>query len=439
MENIQHISLGQLQTQIKESIDDRFMRALWVSAEILDISTTPVGHCYLTLVEKDEISDNVLSKIQAIIWAASYRVIRPYFETTIGEPMQTGMKVLLQVKVQYSPIYGLSLVVMNIDPGFTIGVTALERQKTLERLEKEGMLDMNRSLLLPDLPHRFAVISSETAAGYGDFMNHLHSNPFGYHFETKLFISPMQSSEAPAGIISALDAIACKAEHYDAVLILRGGGSTFDLSCFDDYELAVNIAQFPLPVLTAIGHERDCHVADIVAYQYLKTPTALADYFVDIFATEEHQIDSLANRLLMAIKGKRADAVSAVDRMMSSAQNTALLRINSEKRIVDMLIARSSSRIISGLQIAKAQIDMLMSKIRAGTSAILRNEVHKIDLLELRIASLNPFSIMEKGFAMVVKDGKKLSSVTNLSPEDSITVLFQDGNANCDVKTIKNN
>ena len=430
------IDLLMLQELIKESLEDNFARQLWVRAEIWDISVNASGHCYLTLVEKDEATSNIVAKAQAIIWASTFRVLRPYFETATGEKLQAGMKVLLQIRVQYSLLYGLSLIVSNIDPNYTVGSTALERQKILDRLEREGMMDMNRTLPLPALPRRFAVISAETAAGYGDFMNHLHNNGFGYKFRTELFQAPMQGAEAPAGIIAALDRIAERSGDFDAVLIIRGGGSNFDLACFDDYDLAVNIAQYPLPVLTAIGHERDTHVADFIAHTYLKTPTALADYFVDIFAAEEHLVDSLATRMLMALKGKRAEAVTTVDRLLSRATGSVLLRIQRERRAVEMLLSRAAAGILSDLQVAQGRIDMLLLRAANSATGRLHAESHKIELLELRLSALNPMSILEKGFAIPLKKGQKVDSACQLTAGDGITVIFKDGKADCEVKNV---
>ena len=436
METNGQISLQLLQELIKGALEDNFDRLLWVRAEILDLSVNASGHCYLTLVEKDEVTSNIVAKAQAIIWAYTFRTLRPFFETTTGEKLQAGMKVLLQVRVQYSMVYGLSLIVSNIDPNYTVGSTALERQKILDRLEKEGMMEMNRSLQLPSLPRRFAIISAETAAGYGDFMRHLHDNGLGYKFRTELFSAPMQGSDAPAGIIAALDRVAERCRDFDAVLIIRGGGSNFDLACFDDYDLAVNIAQYPLPVLTAIGHERDCHVADLVAHTYLKTPTALADYFVDIFATEEQLVDSLATRMLMALRGKRSEASATVDRLLSRAAGSVMIRLQQEKRGVEMLLSRAATGILTDLQVAQNRIAMLL--VRAGNAAggRLQAENHKIQLLELRLSALNPMSILEKGFAIPVKKGQKVTSAADLTAGDSITVVLKDGKADCDVKAV---
>ena len=437
MDNNGQIDLLILQELIKGALEDSFDRQLWVRAEIWDISVNASGHCYLTLVEKDEATTNIVAKAQAIIWASTFRVLRPYFETATGEKLQAGMKVLLQVRVQYSLLYGLSLIVSNIDPNYTVGSTALERQKILDRLEKEGMMDMNRTLPLPDLPRRFAVISAETAAGYGDFMNHLHNNGFGYKFHTELFQAPMQGSDAPAGIIAALDKIAERSTDFDAVLIIRGGGSNFDLACFDDYDLAVNIAQYPLPVLTAIGHERDTHVADLIAHTYLKTPTALADFFVDIFAAEEQMVDSLATRMLMALKGKRAEAVTTVDRLLSRATGSVLMRIQRERRAVEMLLSKAAAGILSDLQIAQGRIDMLLLRAANSAAGRLQAENHKIELLELRLSALNPMCILEKGFAIPLKKGQKVDSACQLTAGDGITVIFKDGKADCEVKNVK--
>lgn len=257
-------------------------------------------------------ASGLVAKASAIIWASKYRFIAPYFESVTGSPLSVGMVILVEVQVNYSQLYGMSLIVNDIDPEYSVGVKELERQRTIERLGKEGLLELQKELVLPVLPYSFAVISAEDAAGYRDFMRHLHENPYGFQMETDLFPALMQGAGCPASVIEALDAVMESGKDYDAVLILRGGGAKLDLACFDDYEMAAVIAQYPKPVLTAVGHDQDFHVCDMVAYEYLKTPTALADYIIGMYEDEDARLISFASRMKLAFSGRIAVMESAL-------------------------------------------------------------------------------------------------------------------------------
>ena len=272
------IDLFELQSRLKEGIESLFPKRIWIRAEVSAVKARNGGHCYLELSQSD--GKELMAKANAIIWSSRYRFIAPYFESVTGSPLQEGMAVLVEVQVNFSELYGLSLIINDINPEYSVGVKELERQKTVERLQKEGLMGLQKELQLPLLPERLAVISAEDAAGYRDFMRHIDGNPYGFRIETVLFPALMQGGGCPASIISALDAVMETAGRWDAVLILRGGGAKLDLACYDDYDLASVISQYPLPVLTAIGHDQDFHVCDMVAHEYLKTPTALADYIL---------------------------------------------------------------------------------------------------------------------------------------------------------------
>ena len=389
METKRPVGLLALQEQIKEALEDTFFETVWLQAEISELKPHPSGHCYLTLVEKDARSNTLLAKASAVIWASTWRMVKPYFAAQTGRALAVGMSVLVRVQVSYSTVYGLSLVVFDIDPSFTVGELELARQRTIARLEAEGMFEMNAQLPLPALPRRLAVVSSATAAGYRDFMHHLEDNEYGFHFYTRLFPALMQGAEAPASIIAALDAIAAEADAFDAVLILRGGGGAMDLVCFDDYDLAVNVAQFPLPVLTAIGHDHDYHIIDRVAHTYVKTPTALADWLVERFAGEAWQLDSLVQRLHLAVHSKA-------------------LR---QQSVLDALVQR----------LAHAVADR-----HAGA-------LHALDLLEHRLDAVNPQRALERGFLLALKNGRRTDTAAAFTPGDRLTLLFRDGSVEAEV------
>jgi len=287
-----------------------------------ELRESGAGHCYMELVQKDEANESIEAKVSANIWANLYHMIKPYFESTAGCSLSEGMKILVRVAVQYHELYGLRLNVLDIDPAYTVGEVALQRKKTIARLKSEGVYDMNRELELPPLPRRVAVISSEHAAGYGDFMKQLHGNAQGYTFRTTLFAAAVQGKDAEASIIGALEQIHTRIGEFDVVAILRGGGSQSDLSCFDGYRLASNVAQFSLPIITGIGHDRDESVVDLVAHTMLKTPTAAAEFLVGKFAEQ----DACIARLTVELSGMwNATLDSNVQKLRLYSSKVALL------------------------------------------------------------------------------------------------------------------
>lgn len=389
------IGLLALQEQVRQALEDTFYETVWLQAEISELKQNPSGHCYLTLVEKDPRSNALLAKAPAIVWASTWRMVKPYFESQTGRALAPGLSVLIRVQVNYSALYGLSLIVYDIDPSFTVGELELARQRTIVRLQEEGMFGMNAALPLPVLPRRLAVISSATAAGYRDFLRHLAENEYGFQFRTTLFPAVMQGADAPASIIAALDAVAAEheaADSFDAVLILRGGGGAMDLVCFDDYELAVNVAQFPLPVLTAIGHDHDVHIVDMVAHTHVKTPTALADWLIERFAGELWQVDNLMQRLHLAVRAKAVAQRGVI--------NTLYLRI----------VHAANLRHTDAL--------------------------HALASLEQRLEAVNPRRALERGFLIALKDGRRADRAAAFSPGDRLTLLFRDGAVEAEVREV---
>ena len=307
--------LRELLESIRTGLEDLFPDRIWVRAEIAAISVKAGGHCYLDLSQSGP--SGTVAKARATIWRNRYAMLSSFFTASTGSPLMAGMTVLLRVQVSYSEIYGLSLAIDDIDPGFTLGQKEAERRRTVARLEAEGLIDAQKSLPASPLPYRLAVISAQTAAGYGDFRKHLDANEFGFVFHTDLFEAAMQGPTAPPSIIEAIDIIESSAMPYDAILIIRGGGSALDLECFDDYDLCRRIAQCRTPILTAIGHDRDHHVADMVAFEFVKTPTALADLFLDCYMAEDERISSYSGRLRLAFVSKVNALTSRLDLLSS--------------------------------------------------------------------------------------------------------------------------
>ena len=305
------IDLLTLQTEVRQALESSFPARIWVRAEVSAVKVRSGGHCYLELSQTDE--SGLVAKASAIIWASKYRVLGPYFESVAGPPLQPGLTVLLRVQVNYSQLYGFSLIVDDIDAVCALGEKEKARLATIERLKKEGLIDRQKTLEMTALPYRLAVVSAPDAAGYRDFERHLKGNAYGFVLETVLFEAVMQGASAPDSISMAIGEAASAGIPFDALLVLRGGGSNLDLSCFDDYRVAAAIASCPVPVLTAVGHDQDFHICDMVAWRFVKTPTALADTFIDIYADEDQYISSFAGRLKTAFLNKISLMSSRVD------------------------------------------------------------------------------------------------------------------------------
>ena len=384
-----YLELKELLARVKEGVEDAFPDRYWVKAEIGSWNPRANGHCYLNLTQSDR--GKPVADIRAMIWKWNYPQLKAFFEQETGQPLQAGITVLVRVQVSFSEMFGISLFIDDIDPAFTVGEQALAKKKAIEKLTAGGYLDMQQELALPRLPYHLAVITSKTAAGYGDFRRHLLENEAGYAFRLDLYEALMQGEQAPASIISAL--LEAQEQPCDAILILRGGGSEMDLACFDDYDLAVAIATCPAPVVTAIGHDRDFHIADLVANRSVKTPTALADLFLDAYAAEDALLDDLQSRVRRAV----ADRVNAMVR----------------------------------------KVDSLAQRLRFAAGARIDRARAALDLKEALIKASDPRKILSMGYALVTGgDGKVLKSVVPVAAGDRIGVRFADGTIRATVDAV---
>lgn len=316
---MEFIDLFDLQQELKAGLEALFPDRMWVKAEVSQIQVRTNGHCYMDLSQSE--GATLVAKAKAVIWRSRYQFVNRAFVEATGSAIQAGMTILVLAEVNYSELYGLSLVIEDVEPQFTVGEAELEKRRTMERLQKEGLMDRQKGLQPSILPYRLAVISAPDAAGYGDFRRHLEENEYGFRFDVTLFEAVMQGRTAPDSIMASLEAVCREEIPFDAVLILRGGGSSLDLACFDDYGLCAAIADCSIPVFTAIGHDRDHHVADMVAFDSVKTPTALADVFIDAFASEDERITSLGTRLRLAIAAKINAMSSRIDLLESRIRN----------------------------------------------------------------------------------------------------------------------
>lgn len=429
----EYIDLLELQTRIKEGIADAFPGRYWVKAEISSWSPRANGHCYLTLAQSR--SGKSIAESRAMIWKWHFPQLQRFFEDAAGQKLQAGITVLVRVQVSFSELYGISLFIDDIDPAFTLGEKALERKKAIEKLEKEGYMDMQQELALPDIPQHLAVITSKTAAGYQDFRNHLLGNPEGYAFQIDLYEALMQGEQAPVSILDALEDI--QEQAFDAVLILRGGGSELDLSCFDDYDLAVGIATCSIPVITAIGHDKDVHIADLVAHTSVKTPTALADLFLDAMRAQDALLDRLHARVGTAVQ-------SRLDTMLRQAERLhARIRLGVSQRVhgLESALQQSIGRISRGLTRKYAALERLADhaahRVKFAAGARHSAAYSTLALMEARIKATDPRNILSLGYVLVTgKDNKMLKSVERVQVGDRIGVRFQDGSLQAKVDEV---
>jgi exodeoxyribonuclease VII large subunit len=399
--NRKPFSLFELNNLIKDAISYALPGSYWVIAEIADTKLNQRGHCYLELVEKED--NKTIAQVKANIWAYEYRKLSLKFQTATNESLKPGMKVLFLVAVTFHEVYGLSLNVKDVDPSYTMGEMALKKREVIERLTKEGLIALNKGLSLPAVPQRIAVISSPTAAGYGDFFDHLDNNPYGYRFMHVLFPALMQGAEAGESIISALGKVRQKRELFDVLVIIRGGGSVIDLNCFDSYEIASQVAKFPLPVITGIGHEKDDTVVDMAAHTKMKTPTAVAEFLISGLRSFEENIADIQNRV-----------VKLTERLIRDRNHTLVTLAQRLNYISLQLTSSCSAKIDRMEKDLRGQIRLFMQKTAAG-----------LDNLEKVIKLLDPVNVLRRGYSITHHKGRILRDASLLHHGDYIdTTLF---------------
>ena len=398
------LSLYDLNALVRRSLEQCLPDEYWVQAELSDVRTNSTGHCYLEFIQKDPRSNNLIAKARGTIWANVYRLLKPYFEESTGQAFVSGIKVLVQVTVSFHELYGYSLTVQDIDPTYTLGDMARRRREILKQLEEEGVLTLNKELEMPVLPQRIAVVSSPTAAGYGDFCHQLKNNSRGFFFHTELFPALMQGDRVEESVLSALDAILNRQEDFDAVVIIRGGGATSDLSGFDTYLLAAACAQFPLPIITGIGHERDDTVLDSVAHTRVKTPTAAAEYLINCMNLAADELEVLISQLHESVRS----------------------RLTEEHRKLISYRNRIPSAVVRRVSDAKLALLTTRKDISLAVQTLLSRQRHRLELLQQRLADASPEKMLARGYSITLKDGKVVKNGDVLQLNDEIvTRLYQ--------------
>lgn len=408
----QALSLYELNGLVKRTIRDRMSETYWVQAELSDVRSNYSGHCYLEFIQKDASGNNLIAKARGTIWSNIYKMLKPYFEQETGQAFASGIKVLVRVSVDFHELYGYSLTVLDIDPTYTVGDMERKRREILRLLEEEGVIDLNKELEMPVLPQRIAVISSATAAGYGDFCNQLSNNPRGYGFYTELFPAIMQGERVEESIIAALDAIYARLEAFDVVVIIRGGGATSDLSGFDTYELAANCAQFPLPIITGIGHERDDTVIDLIAHTRVKTPTAAAAFLVACMDQVADRLDNLSFRLQQGVRNRLLWEHRRIEGLKQRIPSSAYKRISDAKY---------------GLLAANRDLQM-------ASRQFLSIKKHRLELLQQRLNDALPEKQLARGYSITLKNGKAVKDASALKEGDTLVTLLYKGKVESVIK-----
>ncbi|WP_272960160.1 exodeoxyribonuclease VII large subunit [Barnesiella viscericola] len=406
-------SLLELNARVRDALQEALPERYWVRAEISEARIHPSGHCYLELIEKEESTGRTVAKARATIWATTFRLLRPWFEQSTGQLFTSGIKILVLVSPVFHELYGYSLTIHDIDPTYTLGDAARRRAAILQQLRDEGVADMNKELVWPPLPQRFAIISSPSAAGYGDFMNQLQNNPYGYRVYTALFPASMQGEQTERSIIEALDRIASHEELFDGVVIIRGGGATSDLNSFDSYPLAANVAQFPLPVITGIGHERDDTVIDLVANTRVKTPTAAAEWIIARLHEADLHVAGLSLSISEAVRDRLQHEKQTLQR------TTSALPMLVERRILN----------------ERHKSELWLEQIKHALRSRLDAERSRLDQLATTVELVSPQSLLQRGYSLTLHQGRVVKSVTDLAPGETIETLLADGSVVSRVET----
>lgn len=400
----QGIALHEVLQRVSTVVNEAFAAPIWVVAELSDVHVAGNGHCYMQLIEKDVRRGSTLASVRGMIWANRWWLLRDSFIQQTGQPFQTGMKVMLLVQVSMHEQYGLSMNILDVDPTFTLGEMARRRLEILRQLEADGVIDMNRELPFPTLPQRVAVISAEGAAGYGDFMKQLQVNQYGLKFYTHLFTASMQGEQTETSVIEALDRINEVQDLFDLVVIIRGGGATVDLASFDSYPLATYVANFPLPIVTGIGHDRDQTVLDRVAHTSVKTPTAAAALLIETLYEQWQHIEEQQESLLNSTKGRMERELQRLQRLANAVRGTH---------------ATLTQQI--------GRMDMMLQKIQMLTSQRISREQDRLEFISRTILMAQPDNILKRGFSITRLNGHAVKAATEVPPGATLSIQTAEG------------
>ncbi len=405
---MKHYSLLELNQEISEVLNNHLEPSYWVIAEISQVQVNQKGHCYLELVEKE--NNSLLAKMRGTIWSYTYRNLITWFEKMTQQTLKPGMKILFNAVVQYHELYGLSLNIRDIDANFTLGERALRKVEIIEKLKEEGVFEMNKNLSLPLVPQRVAIISSPTAAGFGDFRDQLHHNSYQYQFHTQLFPAVMQGQEAETSIIAAMHQIFSSVNDFDLLVMIRGGGASVDLDCFDSYELSAHVAQFPLPVITGIGHDRDETICDLVAHTKLKTPTAVSEFLVTGMRNYEEKIDDLFYSIYQAVNLRLNEESLFIERIIHQMERSFHQSANKHLKKLDQLIASMNHSVYNCLNRESKQLDRFNENLKLKAPKLIKSQSDKLHHFQKFLEAVDPEKTLRRGFSISKINGVSLKN-----------------------------
>ena len=420
------LTLYELNNLVRELIEYEMPDEYWVEAEISDYRERN-GHCYMELIQKDERNATPIAKASARCWASKWMLIRPYFERTTGQQLHAGIKVLLKVSAQFHEAYGFSWIVTDIDPTYTLGDMARKRQEIIRQLKEEGVFDLQKELHLPLFCQQIAVISSETAAGYGDFCNQLADNPYGFQFRTQLFPATMQGEATEQSIIAALETIYAHSTTFDCVVIIRGGGATSDMSGFDTLALAENVANFPIPIITGIGHDRDESILDMVSHTRVKTPTAAAALLIDHLKAVLDMLNDSQERLAHSARQKISTLQLQLSGLSEAIPRLFSIVKTRQEAVLDALYNRILSSIRQKAVGHQADIRTLEQRLTTSIQRRLTSEHHRMEMLEEKVRSLDPALLLKRGYSITLFKGKAVKDPLSLQKGDEIETRIEKG------------
>ncbi len=427
MEHDRRLTLFELNNLVRRSLETLMPDDYWVEAELSELRTSPQGHCYMELVQKDAESNTPVARAQAKCWRQTWFAVDKRFRQATGQTLHAGMKVLLRVRVNFHEAFGFSWIVDDIDPYFTLGDMARRRQEILAKLKAEGVIDLNKGLPLPLFAQNIAVVSSATAAGYGDFCRQLADNEYGFSFRTRLFAASMQGEQVEASVIAALNSIYAEAYRYDCVVIIRGGGATSDLSGFDTLALAENVANFPLPVITGIGHDRDESVVDFVAHTRVKTPTAAAAFLIANLKGVADRLTDAERRIARTATARKDLEKERLNRLQDRIPTLfSAIKSRQEARLASLTghMATASTR---RMETERRKTETMTARLYPLPQRRLTAERHRIELLAQRANALDPKWLLKRGFSITTVGGKVVHDAKALKSGDKIETRFGQG------------
>ncbi len=427
------LTLHQLNALVKDVIQLGMNRDYWVTVELASVRENR-GHCYMELIEKDGHTNTPIAQARAVCWRGAWLHVAPRFRFATGQDLCAGLKVMIKVRASFHEAYGFSWVVSDIDPTYTLGDMARRRQEILKQLKDEGVIDMNKSLRISPFACRIAVISSATAAGYGDFCNQLDSNDFGFRFETHLFGATMQGENVESSIMEALDNINKHIENFDVVVIIRGGGSTADLSGFDTLLLAECVANFPLPIITGIGHERDKSVLDYIACISCKTPTAVAAWLIDNLANTLSGINDAAHRITKAAQERMRAEQMRMQHLRDAIRHGFTIRKECETRHIALLSQRMAHAAATNVSKQQHMLSLISQRLPWLMAAQLGREQHRMAMIEQRCKSVDPQNILSRGYSITMLHSRAVTDMKQLKAGDEVTVRLSKGKVKAVVK-----